>query len=433
MMMMMMTGFAITNPAMPNVLKAMPRKTASADEAETVETEAVSTPATPVDTPPPAKGKNLVLPIGLGAGAALAGGIGVGQGFWEYAPNAGTMSETEALTKVNGDTALKALAEKELESLKDKKIDEFLDDQDEVAKRQTIETLSATDRKDFKKAIAEPEALKNCKESLLTGLKFSEALNEAIKESIVLKKEDAYLEEVSTLIEAEAEGLPKTLLQDQLTGCKLTLELENTIQGELSKVKNELLQETEELYRQPIREKLVQIRSQLTKVQQRKALPAELKAFEQAKIQASQLIAMDKNTALEQKAKETVKNEMASYLKDQGLSIDSLDIGVTSLKKSLEHIEAYEKLDLKDTPSVQQLTKESLKTATQKVEGFMKWGYAKAEDLKTIGGEELVKHANNSKIALGATAVVAGLGTGALAYTLLNKPKSAPSSKPSAE
>ena len=58
----------------------------------------------------------------------------------------------------------------------------------------------------------------------------------------------------------------------------------------------------------------------------------------------------------------------------------------------------------------------------------MKWGYAKAEDLEKIGGEELVKHANASKIALGVGALAVGLGTGALTYLLINKPKTSASS-----
>ena len=107
----------------------------------------------------------------------------------------------------------------------------------------------------------------------------------------------------------------------------------------------------------------------------------------------------------------------------------NLEIAKSSIvlyEEILSHLEAYENLQLKDTPTVQNLTKESLKTATQKVDGFMKWGYAKAEELKDIGGDELVQHANASKIALGVGALVAGLGTGAVAYTLLNHQKPPP-------
>ena len=98
------------------------------------------------------------------------------------------------------------------------------------------------------------------------------------------------------------------------------------------------------------------------------------------------------------------------------------------LENYIKHLEAYEKLDLKDTPTVQKLIQGSLKTATQQVDGFMKWGYAEAKDLEKIGGEELVKHANASKIALGVGALAVGLGTGALTYLLINKPKTSASS-----
>lgn len=103
---------------------------------------------------------------------------------------------------------------------------------------------------------------------------------------------------------------------------------------------------------------------------------------------------------------------------------ERLKLGTTLLK----HIEAYEKLDLKDTPMVQKLTQGELKFNTQQVDGFMKWGYAEAKDLEKIGGEELVKHANASKIALGVGALAVGLGTGALTYLLINKPKTSPPS-----
>ncbi|MCX5920900.1 MAG: hypothetical protein NTW61_06240 [Candidatus Melainabacteria bacterium] len=80
-----------------------------------------------------------------------------------------------------------------------------------------------------------------------------------------------------------------------------------------------------------------------------------------------------------------------------------------------------QEIKLQNTPTFKKFAVNPLKTATQKVDGFMKWGYAEAKDLEKIGGEELVKHANASKIALGIGAVVAGLGTGIVAYTLINK------------
>jgi hypothetical protein len=156
-MMMMMTGFSAIPQSTTNVLRAMPRK-ASVNEAEAVEekedaTEPTTINSTSANTPPPATGKNVVIPVLAGAGTALAGGIGAGQGFWEYAPNAGTMSEADALAKVKGDSTLEATAKKELEVLKEKKIDGFLDDQDEMAKQLKEPTYSAADRKKSKKML----------------------------------------------------------------------------------------------------------------------------------------------------------------------------------------------------------------------------------------------------------------------------------------
>ena len=118
--------------------------------------------------------------------------------------------------------------------------------------------------------------------------------------------------------------------------------------------------------------------------------------------------------------------EQAANAMDNEVLKNALKDQKSKSQDILKSLETYEKLDLKDTDTVKKLTKESLKTVTQKVEGFMKWGYAKAEDLEKIGGKELVEHANSSKIALGAGALVAGAGAGTLAYFLLNKPKPTP-------
>lgn len=325
--MMMMTGFS----AIPsNALRAMPRKTSVA-EAEAVEekeeiTEPKTANSTSVNTPPPATGKNIALPVGLGAGAALAGGIGAGQGFWEYAPNTGTMSEADALAKVKEDSTLKTAAEKELASLKGKKIDEIIESQlKHNTKLWTLQNPSASD--DEKKT-------------------FIEANKTDLKDTL------------GTTIDPDTISQTKKYFVNNETQFKATL---NTLEEELK-------------------------------------------------------IETDPST------KDYLIKAIA-WTKEED---------IPQANNMLKYFETCEKLDLKDTPTVQKLTKESLKTATQKVEGFMKWGYAKAEDLKSIGGEELVKHANSSKIALGAGALVAGAGAGTLAYFLLNKPKST-TAKPSVE
>ncbi len=331
------------------------------------------------------------------------------------------MSEADALAKVKGDSTLEATAKKELEVLKEKKIDKYLDDLDEIAKKLNQPTISAADRKDIKESFAKPEELQIYKEDQVNCLKGSEATNEMLKDLTVLAKEDAYFDDVATLIKAETDPIQKASLQSQLESHKSVLELEASLNGCLYQIKLDLLQ-ADEADKLPLQQQLGQVRNEITQVKQAKILPPELNAFEQAQLQAGKLIAIDKNTALEQRAKKMVDDSFT----DQGFSTDSIDILKSSIKKRLSDIEAYEKLDLKDTPSVQKLTKESLKTATQKVEGFMKWGYAKAEDLEKIGGKELVEHANSSKIALAAGALVAGAGVGTLAYFLLNKPKPTP-------
>jgi len=313
---MMMTGFsAIPSNALHS---AMPRK-ASVDEAEAVEEkedakEPITTNSTSVNTPP-ATGKNVVTPVLAGAGGALAGGIPAGLGYWHFAPNATTMSEADALAKVTGDSALKAIADKELDSLKKINAQSFADKLvDFTISANTIIQMLGPNGDIYQGKLSNQPTL------IRDGIKkFFEESPSA--EDILQKKQliiDAYLNPLNT-------------------------------------------------YEQVIN-------------------------------------ATDNNEVL----KNSVKSQKSK------------------IQDVLKSLEAYDKLDLKDTDTVKKLTKDSLKTATQKVEGFMKWGYAKAEDLEKIGGKELVEHANSSKIALGAGALVAGAGVGTLAYFLLNKPKKTP-------
>ena len=120
-------------------------------------------------------------------------------------------------------------------------------------------------------------------------------------------------------------------------------------------------------------------------------------------------------------------------LKDLIFSRDQADHNFQFFSTFEDDVKALQEIKLQNTPTFKKFAVNPLKTATQKVEGFMKWGYAKAEELEAIGGDELVKHANSSKIALGAGALVAGAGVGTLAYFLLNKPKSTTAKPPSAE
>jgi hypothetical protein len=257
----------------------------------------------------------VVTPVLAGAGGALAGGIATGQGFWEYAPNATTMSEADALAKVTGDSALKAIADKELDSLKKINAQSFVDKLVEftISANTTTQMLSPNADIYQGKLPNKPTLIRDKSKKFFEGNPSAED---------ILQKKQSIIDTIVT----------------------------------------------------------------------------PLNTYEQV------INATDNNEVL----KNSVKSQKSK------------------IQDVLKSLEAYEKLDLKDTPSVQKLTKDSLKTATQKVEGFMKWGYAKAEDLKSIGGEELVKHANSSKIALGAGALVAGAGVGTLAYFLLNKPKSTP-------
>ncbi|MCS6266113.1 MAG: hypothetical protein H2174_00950 [Vampirovibrio sp.] len=429
-MMMMMTGFSAIPQSTTTALRAMPRKT-SVDEAEAVEekeeiTEPKTANSASVNTPPPATGKNVVIPVLAGAGTALAGGIGAGQGFWEYAPNTGTMSEADALAKVKGDSTLEATAKKELEVLKEKKIDGFLDDQDEMAKQLKEPTYSAADRKKIKEDVTKPEELKQLKALLFNQEKQLAVYDEMTKDQKPLLKEKLYFDKIYDLIDAEFDTTAKFLLEDQHNDYMQLLQEEVELNEQLANTKLAFHGTLDADSKKTISQELTRLGTEIFNIQQAKVMPSELKAFEQAQIQANRLIALHKDQSLDKEVIDLLESCILQILKAQGLSVETVEIAKKGIKKAISDIEAYDKLDLKDTPSVQKLTKESLKTATQKVEGFMKWGYAKADDLKSIGGEELVKHANSSKIALGAGALVAGAGVGTLTYFLLNKPKPTP-------
>jgi hypothetical protein len=246
------------------------------------------------------------------------------------------------------------------------------------------------------------------------------------KDQKPLLKEKLYFDKIYDLIDAEFDTTAKFLLEDQHNDYMQLLQEEVELNEQLANTKLAFHGTLDADSKKTISQELTRLGTEIFNIQQAKVMPSELKAFEQAQIQANRLIALHKDQSLDKEVIDLLESCILQILKAQGLSVETVEIAKKGIKKAISDIEAYDKLDLKDTPSVQKLTKESLKTATQKVEGFMKWGYAKAEDLEKIGGKELVEHANSSKIALGAGALVAGAGAGTLAYFLLNKPKPTP-------
>jgi hypothetical protein len=290
----------------------------------------------------------VALPIGLGAGAALAGGIVVGQGYWEFAPKAGTMSEAEALEKIDGYTTLKAMAYKELEDLITAHYGAFL------AKIEAI-----------------PEEKRSADSYLFTTLATGDRLEERDRLLTDLnewqKKRELYCLELNNYRD-KANGVENLLKNKEF------LEKVEKSDPELKTLAKDILDPISILY-----------------------LANPTKLYQ------------DKLTSLH------------GWVKTWGLYIDEADNNFKFFCTFEDDVKALQEIKLQNTATFKKFAVNPLKTTTQKVDGFMKWGYAKAEDLKNIGGDELVKHANASKIALGIGAVVAGLGTGIVAYTLINK------------
>ena len=334
---------------------------------------------------------------------------------------------------MNDNTVDKASEDKKLVALKEQKFDElfgskqsvsYLEDDDlrsevksnylngnvENASSLTEDDSQITDFESWKKYLQEFLSELNKREKKV------EVMNAYLEtpEVEALKKQFYYYSDLYGQMSCELEEFAKE--ENQLLNTELMKHLYN-IDNLLDLRKN--LIETEKVLEKisstdalPYTERKKCLEKEINELKITLQFSNELKAFEQ-----QQLASIDDpkyQTYFENFVKEERENLSQA-------TPEEYEVQRKGIQKIISNIEACENLQLKDTDTVQNLTKESLKTATQKVDGFMKWGYAKAEDLKNIGGDELVKHANASKIALGIGAVVAGLGTGIVAYTLINK------------
>jgi hypothetical protein len=462
---MMMTQFSVTTPSPAKALMML-RKAAEVEEAESVETKADGTePQPPTSTatnPPSATGKNVVLPIGLGAGAALAGGIGVGQGYWEFTPKliknettpVAEVTLEQAFEQVLKNPSLKEKAQNEMQEaiaqLAADALSEAIGDRETALKsikariaedglstflnkfKEEVEQMSPNIDKAIE-SLSQPFPAKTLAVSTELQSKI-DALNEVRRKLLNASPTDSdyttlqkhYLA-LTKFSDPDSPEFNKDNLVYLLTHTKNTpFSSERLV--ELNLIDSVYDDSSTGFYGEQQRYTLNRLEAvinndnslqadakqdlldQLTKSKKDpNYVSVPLWNYERKVMEDGRLLPVNADyEALKQIADDVRPRRIKYYTQ-------SLD----SMKKFLSSIDPL----LKDSPTVKNLVQETLKTATQQVDGFMKWGYAKAEDLKFIGGDELVKHANASKIALGAGAVVAGLGTGAMAYALINTPK----------
>ena len=460
---MMMTSFSVA-PATPTKAFAMPRKVSGAEKVETKEENGLQATQTTTDAnTPPATGKNMVLPVGLGAGATLASGIAGGQGYWEFAPKLIKNETTpvveltleQAVEKVRKDPKLKAQAQNEMkEAIAQLAADSQFTSKESIQTSIEEGTLS-DDLKNYQ-ALLEEEIGKT--EQLIESLKSPFPENTFAISGKVQSKINATNDARQKLLNTSPtdpnyEGLQQEYFK--LTGVEFGFQDENTLRNflmdcpeapfryerltELNLTHNTVNREdlkfvgTMENYRLTQLETLISNDNSLD-LNKKQALLDELNQAKnnnnridyksllwtyQKEVEGNgRLLPIDCDYEALKQIAEGTRPKRIEYFQEQQHEIRA---ALESTKEFLDSIDTL----LKDSPTVTKLVQPSheLHQATQQVDGFMKWGYAKAEELETIGGEALVKHANNAKLALVTGAVLGGLGTGFLACTLINQHK----------